>query len=178
MSLELEHQHLEPRLLATAQDIVRALGGVGESVASQRGHGALHALAGNAVEDHVDHDLPGEIEARLKLREEAGRDARANNQLTPVGISLAGQQAHQFAFTRSVGPEDTDSLAEVDLVRERRHESRDRKRLQVQHSARGVAAAHSHDVRRVGDGVRRWPTLADRRHRVSAASAFIAQSLE
>src|ERR1019366_7821618 len=63
VSLELEYQHLESRFFATAQDVVGALGGIGQPVASQRAHGSLDATTANAVKHNADHDPPGEIAA-------------------------------------------------------------------------------------------------------------------
>ena len=56
VTLELQHEHLEPRLLATAQHVVGPAGGVGQPVAGQRAHRSLDATATDAVEHDVDHD--------------------------------------------------------------------------------------------------------------------------
>jgi len=74
VSLELEHEHLEPRLLATAEDVVRAARRVGESVAGECSHRGLHPSAAHALEDHVEHDPPVEpLDAEYPVRLTTGR---------------------------------------------------------------------------------------------------------
>ena len=61
----------------------------------------------------------------------------------------------QRALARSVGADHADALAEVNLLRERRHESGDPDRAQVKHETRRVAATDTHGDRLVCDRRRR-----------------------
>jgi hypothetical protein len=51
------------------------------------------------LEHGVEHDPPGQVGARLQLREEPRRGARSDHQLAGVGLAQPGQRAHQLALT-------------------------------------------------------------------------------
>ena len=76
-----------------------------------------------------------------------------DHHLSFVGHGLSGQEPDQVRLAGAVGADDPDALAEVDLLGERADQAVDRDPAQVEHAARGVAAAQANRDLLVAHGV-------------------------
>ena len=172
VTLELEAEDLQARLLAAAEQVVPALRRLREAVARERAHGRLQRAG--ALHDDVEHDPAGEVVAQVELGEAADRDAVADPDLAAVDVRLAGEGAHEMGLAAAVGADQADALAEVDLVGERLDEPVDADALQHERLAGRIGAADADLDLLVGDRARaagprrRSAASASRRRRPSS----------
>jgi hypothetical protein len=124
------------------------------------------------VEDDIEHTPSREIGPGLQLSEQPARDPRPDGELSAVRLPDARKHARQLAFAGAVRPDHRDALAEVNLVGEAVDKTVDLDGPEIKR-APGRRTVMTASLTGGGGG----PPALKRRQRVSAASAFLAQSL-
>ena len=174
VALELEDEHLQARLLAAAEHVIRPPGGVGEPVAGERLHRRLHAAA--LIEHDVHHDAAGEVARDCSWVKKPVDTRGADPRLAAVGSRTPASTRISALLPEPLGPITPTRSPKWISSENAETQPADAERAQIEHLASRVAAPDPHRDPGVAGRRRRRAGGAKRFQRDSIASARLAQS--